>query len=173
MTFYAVHWEDDDRHAVARDDDPELFFLPDHGAVEGWQEHTLVASEGSLSDYLASDMGCRMCSEKMRAVLDESRSRADNLQWLPVVVHQGTRTARYWILHFPDPPDILDTKRTLFAGGGKAVVKAVIDPKAALAYSVTTFRGGGQLRFVVSRPTLEALQHAGCTGMSFSRMPGT
>lgn len=173
MPMFGIYFEDNDAQAVARDSNPDLFFLPDHGIVEHWAGRDLTLSEGVITDYLASDMGCRMCSEKMRGVLDESRSENDHLQWLPVVVHAGKESLTYYILHLPTPLPILDKDRTLYAAGGRAVVKPVIDPKAAEGHAVMAYPGAGQLGLVVNEATMKALKRAGCTGMSFSRMSGT
>ena len=126
----------------------ELFSLPLSGRVEDWMPFALELRDGEFVDYLASDLGCRLCSGKMRDILQRHASPKDELQWLPVNVFRGDEQRSYAILHFPNPPDVLDKRGTLFAGD--FVVKPVLFVEALHLHDVFSFPNGGDLRLCVS-----------------------
>ena len=147
-----------------------LFLLPDEGRAEGWMPKVLGLREGGYADYLASELGCRLCSERLKGILEEGASELDVLQWLEVEVTKGEEKRRYYILHFPMPPDVLDGSRTLYAAAD-VVVKAVLSKDRAEGHRVFGFPKAGMLRTIVSKEVKRAIEAAKCTGLSFSKMP--
>src|SRR6516165_2778709 len=107
--YYKVRFQEEDRlgvgHTVEKRD---LFFLPDSGKVDRWQPLVLELRDGDYPDYLASNLGCRLCSERLKGILHSRASPADVLEWLEVVVRKYDQDRRYFILHFPQPPDVLN-----------------------------------------------------------------
>lgn len=172
MTYYKILFGDDETFGVAYPVEKiGLFLLPESGPVQDWKPLTLELRDGEFADYLGSELGCRLCSDRLRSILQKHASPDDELQWLPVVVQQGTENRPYSILHFPNSPDVLNKEKTLFAGDTGFVVKAVFLPSALVNHSVFAYPGGGELSLFVSEPVKQAIEAAGCTGMELSVAP--
>lgn len=147
----------------------DLFALPYVGAVETWQPLTLELRKGEFADYLSSNLGCRLCSDRLKHILQSCASSDDELQWLAVEVYRGTEMHAYWILHFPNPPDVLHGDRSIFAGN--FVVKPVLSKDAIGSHQVFSFPKGGDLPLFIDERVKRAIEAAGCTGMEFSQAP--
>lgn len=144
-----------------------LFTLPDSGTVEDWQTMTLDLVEGDFVDYLASNLGCRLCSQRLQGLLESHASPVDELQWLPVNVRKGTEHHSYSILHFPNPPDVLNKEKSLFARD--FVVKPVLSEAAVGNHRVFSYPGGGEITLFVNEQVKRAIKAAGYSGMELSR----
>ena len=167
-TYYQALYGTDQTEGVGyADKQDKLFLLPDHGEVVDWRPLRLELRDGVFSDYLASNLGCRMCSKKLKQVLQALASLDDELQWLEVEVRQGADRRPYWILHFPNPPDVLNPDETVFAG--KCVVQPVLDRFKVDGHDVFSFPLGGELKLFVSKGVKQAIDAAGCTGLQYSR----
>jgi len=95
-------FQEEERFGVAHAlEKPAMEFLPDEGTVENWKPLLMELRGGDFPDYLSSNLGCRMCSERLRKILQEHRSPLDLLQWLDVVVKDKQEDRNYFILHFP------------------------------------------------------------------------
>src|SRR5690242_6574940 len=94
---------------------PGIFLLPYSGSVTDWTSLSLLLTNGDFVDYLASDLGCRLCSSRLKSLIQAHASDLDVLQWLPVTVMCSSDAKDYFILHFPSPPDILNRDDTIFA----------------------------------------------------------
>lgn len=148
-------------------DSDELLAEP--GRVGGWQRLELTSEDSRLTDYLANDAGVRLCSERLRSVLDASRSEADTIQWLDAQVRTPDGGVHpFWILHLVAHPDVLDPSRTIRARDD-FVVKAVVSCGAAAPYKVFGFPGA-TTRLIVSGDVRDAVIEATCTGIEFSEV---
>jgi len=113
---YKVLFDDRGIYGVAKTPNKGPHFtLPDSGTVEDWQTLILELVEGDFADYLPSNLGCRLCSKRLKDLLESHASSVDELQWLPVIVREGTEQRPYSILHFPNPPDVLNKEKSIFA----------------------------------------------------------
>ena len=146
-----------------------LFFLPDSGVVENWQPLVLQLRDGGFPDYLASDLGCRMCSERLKTILDRNAASSDVTQWLDATVIMYGEERRYYILHFPQPPDILDKTKSIFAGS--FVVKPVLSADLAGPHCVFGYPNCGKLPLIVCERAKRAILASGCSGIEFSKVP--
>jgi hypothetical protein len=144
----------------------QLFTLPYVGAVEFWVPIVLELREGDFSDYLSSTLGCRLCSPRLRNILDEYRSVDDEIQWLPVTVRKGEMACVYAVLHFPHPPDVLNKDKSIFAG--EFVVKPVLSRTAVENHHVFAYPKAGEAKLFISGQVKMAIESAGCTGMELS-----
>jgi hypothetical protein len=168
--YYKVLFQDNETLGVGYTvEQRDLFFLPDSGRVENWQPINLVLRDGGFPDYLASNLGCRLCSEVLKRILDDGAAPADELQWLEVRVRKDTEQRPYYILHFPNPPDVLDKSRTIFAGD--FVVKAVLSIEKTKDHRVFAYPGCGCLPLFVAGDVNRAIQKHVCTGLEISRAP--
>ena len=169
--YFKVLFDDVGIHGVAYvlDKKKDLFCLPYFGPVADWQPRALELREGECADYLANDLGCRLCSERLKNILDSEASPSDVLQWLPAEVRCAGITHKYWILHFPSPPDVLDKNRTKFAD--RFVVMPVLSKEAVADHRVFIYPEAGEHRMFVAEPVKRIIDASGCTGMEFSRAP--
>lgn len=167
-TYYQVLFDEDGVFGVAKTiEKGDLFTLPYSGAVEGWQPLMLDLIEGDFADYLSSNLGCRMCSKRLQDILEAHASSDDMLQWLPVIVRRGVEQRIYSILHFPNPPDILNKDKSIFAG--EFVVKPVISKSAIGSHKVFAYPKAGETKLFVNEQVKIAVEAAGCTGLELSR----
>jgi hypothetical protein len=91
------------------------------------------------------------------------------LQWLEVAVRTQEEERRYYILHFPQPPDVLDKNKTIFAGD--FVVKAVLSTEAVVGHRVFGYPRCGCLRLFISEEVRTAIIEEQCIGMDISKAP--
>lgn len=149
--------------------DTDLLMLPYDGVVENWSPLKVQLTEGVFTDYLANDLGVRLCSERLKNILQQHASSHDELQWLPVEVKGGEESRTYSILHFPKPPDILNKNKSLIASD--FVVKPVFLKDAISRHQVFAYSKAGQLKLFVSESVKDAIEAEQCTGMEISRAP--
>src|SRR5260370_24260776 len=103
-SFFYLHFADEPGLAVAQaPDDVDLGNrLLEGGEVTDWRVLTFVLDEGVQVDYLANTFAFRLCSQKLREVIDGNCTRQDVVQWLPAVVTGLDRVgAPRCGLHFP------------------------------------------------------------------------
>jgi hypothetical protein len=113
-----------------------------------------------------------MCSEKLTRILQSEAHTTDGLQWLAVSVRKQRDECLYYILHFPDPPDVLDKQRSILAGDD-FVVKPVFSRQLVLCHAVFAYPRNEGVALFVSEHVMRALQIAKCTGMEFQRVTVT
>jgi len=149
----------------------DLFILLDSGTpVSEWEGLHFTMKGGTFSDYLANNHAARLCSAKMRKILDHMKSEIDELQWLPVIVeNENGEQRQYFILHFPITYDVLNEKESIF-GAYNSIIKPVISQSKAHGHNIFTFHGAAQLSFRISEPVKVEIQKEKCTGMEFERV---
>lgn len=153
--------------AVPQDFD-ELPFWADLEARRSdssWVPPPTRALEGPLVDWAPSNLYSRLCSEKLRRILD---GFSDTLVWLPVQVETSHGQVPYFILHFTEFADVIDPDKSTFVAGRLF--------KAHLAASKV-----GQRRIfaiqplssaaIVNEEVRQAITEARCTGMEFEHCP--
>lgn len=145
---------------------PDIFRLPKIGHFNNWNPLTLDLVDGEFADFLGSNLGCRLCSDRLKSILDSHASVDDDIQWLPVVVQQTTLKKTYSILHFPNPPDILHKNKTIFLDD--FVVKPVLSADAIGQHKVFSYPRGGELPLFITQSVKEAIDREGCTGMEIA-----
>ena len=174
LTYFYLHWRDEEGASVAEgDDDPELDMILDEPAtVDEWSGLELRLPSGGLTDYLANDVGVRLCSLRLRDLIESHRSATDEVQWLQAQVLDSSGQGHpYFVLHFVSHPDVLDRERTITARDD-FVVKAVLDRNRVAGHNVFAFPGA-EIRVIVSGVLRHAILAAGCTGVDFSELPIT
>ncbi len=170
MAYYRILFLEEEHLGVGHTTiQKELFFLPDAGKVENWKPIVLELKDGGYPDYLASNLGCRLCSERLKAILADNASPSDVLEWLEVVVKSGSMARPYFILHFPEPADVLDRNESTLVDD--FVVKPVLADAAAKGHHVFAYPKCGCLPLFVSDNVRRKILTANCTGIEFSRLP--
>jgi len=170
-SFFYLHFADEPGLAVAQaPEDVDLGNrLLEEGEVTDWKVLNFVLDEGVQVDYLANSFAFRLCSQKLRDVIDGNSAKEDVVQWLPAVVTgvDGVEMV-HWVLHFPDPPEVLNVSKTLMAG--PVIVKACLDAALVAGHQVFGFPNES-VRLIVAGDVRRAIERTGCTGMAFSRVP--
>lgn len=127
--------------------------------ITDWAEPD-YALDGGFGDYPRELRGYRLCSDRLRRVLDEAKEPEDRLQWLPARVKNPEKEERrYWVLNLLRPtasaiPGLEDFDwQTLrdFTTQGK------LD-----RYGVLPGPGFGLISFLVSPAVRAAIEKGGC-----------
>jgi hypothetical protein len=166
--FYFLHLLDRPGAPVAQvpNDGERDLRLVEPGRVSEWVEARLLVDR-EPTDYLANDLGVRLCSARLRQVIDEAKGPDDVLQWLPVdVVGPHGRHATYYVLHLVTHPDVLDRQLSIVGRQG-FVVRPVIDLRRVAAHRVFGFPGANT-RLIVAESVRRAIETRSCTGIEFA-----
>lgn len=148
----------------------DILFLPYSGLVENWTPLHFELRDGGYADYLSSDICQRFCSERFRSLLDLHATEHDEIQWLETVIRKGSAERPYYILHFPNPPKVLDKRHTIFSVGD-AVVKPILSKKKAVKHAIFSFPKDEGVCLFISEEVKSAIEAAGITGIEISRAP--
>jgi hypothetical protein len=132
--------------------------------IKPWRDN-----HGGFADYQTNNMGWPLCSDELRQIIDRNRSPRDEVQWLEATVTHEGQSRRYWVLHIPDRPDVLDSEKTIFAYQG-FVVKPVFRMSELRDRNVFSYVGGN-FTVLVSSQVRTAMVAANCTGIDFLRIP--
>jgi hypothetical protein len=174
MIFYYLHYSDEKEYkpygVAYSPKEVDLFVIPESGTkVTDWEKIKLQLKEGDFADYLANDLGGRLCSSKMRKIINDNISIEDKIQWLEVSVIEGDKDERtYYALHFPVSIDILNKGKSIITDDG-LVVKPILDKTAVKDLNIFTLPNESGITTFVSKKIKEALEKAGCTGLSFTK----
>ena len=169
--YFYLHFADEPGLATAQTSrDPGLGKqLRAGGRMADWEMIRVEFSDGLIVDYLANTYAFRLCSSRLRDIIEAGRGKDDVIQWLPTVVtrHDGVDLP-YWILHFPEVPMVLNAARSVMAG--PMIVKACLDARLVAGHQVLSFPNDS-VRLVVASEVKGAIEGAGCSGMKFSKIP--
>jgi hypothetical protein len=169
--FYYLHFADKPGLALAEAKyDPDLANrLHAGGKVLEWETLGFVLDSGIVADYLANTYAFRLCSQRLRDVIDSHRGDGDMVQWLPAVaVNRVGAELPYWVLHFPEVPDVIHKTKSVFSGS--VMVKACLDAAVVAGHRVFTLSHYG-VYLVVADQVKDAIRQAGFSGLEFSKVP--
>jgi hypothetical protein len=170
MRYFRICFKDDDRIGIGRTVEKlPLFIPPYNGEISGWKELVLILEDGDYPDYLSSNFGGRICSERMRNIFDELATKDDHLQWLSVKVKSDSEERQYHYLHFPSPPDVLHPKLTTFVGKGMAV-KPVFCAEASMPHAVFSYPKSA-IALIVNEKVWKRILKERLSGLIFYKMP--
>lgn len=174
--FYYLHYseeEDYEPYGVAyAPEETDLFVIPVSGInLSDWKEIQFNLKEGDFADYLANDLGGRLCSSKLKKIVDDNISQKDQIQWLNVsVINENNEERTYYILHFPVNIDILNKEKSTITEDG-VVVKAVLANETIKDLNIFTLPDEGGITTFVSKKIKKIIEESGCTGVAFSKVP--
>ena len=77
LDYYAVLYADEKGVGVAYSRSADLLFLPYSGTVDNWDVPTVDLRDGGFSDYQSSNFAGRLCSARLRDVLERQKSAYD------------------------------------------------------------------------------------------------
>jgi hypothetical protein len=158
--FHYVHFADKPGLALAQAQyDPDLAKrLHSEGKVSEWETLGFVLDGGIVVDYLANTFAFRLCSQRLRDVIDSHRGDRDTVQWLhAVAVDRGGAELSYWVLHFPEVPDVLNKTKSVFSGS--VMIKACLDAEQVAGHRVFTLSHYG-VYLVVADQVRDAIRQA-------------
>lgn len=124
--------------------------------------------QGLYADFLSNETGGRLCSSKLREIIEENRTAIDSLEWLEVDVLCGDEVRPYAFLHFPLDLDILNEDMTKRVDG--FIIKPVFDTAKIYGRNIFSIPGQSSIRLYVSEVMKRKIEMSDVTGVSFLRM---
>lgn len=136
--------------------------------IEAWPERVYEV-DGPIVDLQPEIRGLRLCSQRLKDVLEAERSSADDVQWLEAQVRRGDETRPYWVLHFPSFPDVVDPVLSTYQhmDGVDFVNQAVFDLDKAQPHRVMPSPQRFPTVFVVAEAVKRRLVEEGFIGLDF------
>jgi hypothetical protein len=145
--------------------------VPKSGYIDNWKPIPFkkISNEGELADFLSSDICKRICSSKLKKIIDQNHTADDiPIQWLPVTItkEENGETFEYFYLHFPEVCDSLDEEYSLFNRLG-------VPERIGFSFSkienksICNCKGSSTL--IMSKDLRKAILDAGCTGLKFEQ----
>lgn len=174
-SYYYLHYCSDEayeRYGVAyAPPGTDIHVIPEPGQkIVDWQPLHFTLREGGFADYLADNIGARLCSVRLRRIVDKNLAADDRVQWLEATVAHGKEIRPYWILHFPEYIPVLDREKSIMVGS-KIVVKPVLSAARLHGHNICSLCYG--TRCFVSSRLKRMVEAAQCTGVGFSKVPVT
>ncbi len=173
LAFYRVFGADGFGVALTDDEVDRRFLLLDRGIVTEWTPVEFCIQhgewEGEAGDFVQNDLGWRLCSQRMKNLLDGQLSDTDKIQWLPSYLTDlvGQRT-QHFVLHFPEIPDILnlDAGETIYHKESEVLIRPCISLEKAEGHRIFNIRGL-QSATIVHASVKEAIEAARMQGVEF------
>lgn len=126
---------------------------------------------GPLGDYVGNDLGRRLCSTRLRELLERLKADGDVVQWIParVIDADGVR-GEYYFLHFPQPLDVLDRDKSVFDDEAGVLIKPYLSISKIGDHRLFTL-AGLEVATIVSESIKQSLQREAIEGVTFSPIP--
>ncbi len=175
MSYYALHYADGKKNEIYgcayAPQETDLFILPDSGVrVISWQKLVLRLKDGDFCDYLANDLGGRLCSKKLKLIVDRTISPKDRIQWLDtIVIDKNGQERDYYLLHFPVNFPVVNKKNSIMSD--ELVVKPVFSKNEICNLNVFTLPDTPGITIYISKILKKSIIANNCTGVAFSRVP--
>jgi len=169
--FYGVTYSEEYSFGVGHAPEGYSFEILAEGIYyPEWVATPFVLNGGPFADYQANNLGWPLCSKKLKTVIEGHASPIDSFQWLEarVIAVNEEDVRDYYILHFPERPDVLDKQRTLFAGDSDFVVRPYFSEQAIGTRRVFSYPGRSTI--IVSSEVRDAVLAANCTGIDFYKV---
>jgi hypothetical protein len=173
--FQVLHAEDEQYapFGVAyAPEDTDLHLVPISGEkVITWSSINLDLRDGDFADYLANDLGARLCSLKLKNIIEENLSQIDEVQWLEsTVINSSGLEKKYYILHFPVNYEVIDRDKSIIVNE-KFIVKGILNYSAVQSRHVFTYPNEAGRRFFINKELKKNIEDNNCTGISFFKIP--
>ena len=139
------------------------------GQIEDWEPPRGELRGGSLSDLLNNNTFDMLCSPKLRNAIEKGKSDLDRIQWLDAIVgDEKGKEHIYFVMHLPEPHDVLDQTLTTHSKRG-SVIRPAISVKLAEPYNIFRF-AGDSFRFYLSDSMRKVIKEANCTNVVLYRV---
>jgi hypothetical protein len=166
--YWLVGNDDEGRHGIAEGGEVLAASLAvrlgPQSWLTDWEAPRVELTEGEPVDYLETDLPLRLCSMRLRGLIDVYRAFSDRWQWLPVTVFRGPETWDYMALHVLQSPNWLDPGHSRYVDG--ELVKVAVSREFADNRRVLAPRQ--DLRtWLVDDELCEEIEEARTSGMAF------
>ncbi|NGX30708.1 MAG: hypothetical protein K940chlam8_00057 [Chlamydiae bacterium] len=172
--LFRIHFPIQDNYGTARPPGglDSVEDLPRAGSVKNWEPLYFNLEEGDFADYQGNSPVFKMCSVKMKTILDENKGSEDEMQWLRAFVKSEQGEEReYYIQHFPKFYDTVDWDRCILQKDKSRVIKPVFSRKKIEGKHKIFNYPKSRLALVITEDIKKKLQKAKCTGIVFSKVP--
>lgn len=141
-----------------------------HLEVTYWKSPTFYLRGGDYGDFLANDFLCRLCSPRLRQILDSNKGEKDSIEWLPAYVeHSATQQKReYFILIISQFDDVYDHEQSLYINGSISI--PVLDRNKVVGHKVFSLPDDF-ISLMVSEDIKAAIEKIEGRGLKFYQVP--
>lgn len=170
-SYFDCQYSDDENDyigEVPKDIDYSLF--PDEGYIVNFPKFRLKLKDGIRApDYLSADIGRKLCSEKLKCILEKMKGPKDKIQWLKTSAIDLTGTEIiYYFMHFPQKYDVLNKSETKYSPSGYPIVPALSQPLLE-GHFIFSYCGSGGLCLIVHENVKAEIIRQKCSGITMSR----
>lgn len=136
--------------------------------LDSWPTDTAFTfSRPSHPKDFPSFAGIRIISTRFKNAIVEALGPQDRVQFFPATINFGNKTdSTYWIMYFPDRPDVLDLARSERIG--PAWGRIALDSSKLDGHEVFALPTAGQASFVVSETARMLIEEHGIEGIQFN-----
>ena len=176
FSYFQVHWaaETDknfESYGVAyADDRVDIDLIPANGTrIDNWDIIEFELRDGVYSDYQPNDLGVRLCSEKLKQVIDDNLLSQDNVQWLETIVRSDNSVEKkYHILHFPKNYPDIDYKKSVIMDND--IIKPIFLRSAFNHKHICSIPNEYGVEWYISKELKDKIVQAECTCISFTKV---
>lgn len=170
-SFYKISFNQEFTYGVGFPEEEEDFDISHNGTITDWKPIVLKLKDGPFSDYQANSEACRLCSIKLKTIIDQHKSPQDEIQWLPMIVKDEHGEERdYFILHFPVIYNVIDKENSTFFGDNQ-LIKPVFSLRKIGGHKIFNYDSYNFFSFFISKDIKKATEKAECTNLSISKVP--
>ena len=124
------------------------------------------------SDYQPNSLAWPIMSPELRDVIDQNVTEEDAIEWVKVLIRQGSVAARpYYLLRFTAQKDVLNVEASVYAGAGRSFVAQPVFDAHKIAplniFCVPEDYWQITSGIYVSEKIKKAAKKAGLTGLNF------
>lgn len=140
------------------------------GLVEFWPRlvFEVPKNSGIISDYMSSIIGGRLCSDKLKTIIDDNKNSNDQIQWLPIHIKHvdSDETLTYYHLHFLNPFSGHSKKESMYSPSGD-IMKPVWHYSNIKDMEIFTCSEiYKHTMIILSENILKRIEEAECSGMT-------
>ena len=141
--------------------------------VEDWDPPIFEFEEGGYTDYQNSDSSLHLCSSKLRVILEQQASELDVFQWLEATVRHEGEERPYYVLHFPEPADVINKEKSKYSKSDGKLIAPKISRALCEKHNVFNLLNPNSPlashRLYIRENVKQAIEADGCTGMEFEK----
>ncbi len=171
MNYFYVSGKNNSSFGVAYTCDEKEVDLSKPEEIRNWQTLSFKMEKGVMADLLPNNITLKLCSKKLKDIIEKYKSVNDKIQWLPVCVDKAGQKEDYYILHLYEYLDVLNKENTIF-GAYNSVIKPVISKTSVGDHMIFTFRGR-ESTFFISEDVKKHIEKEKCVGIEFDKVSAT
>ena len=141
--------------------------------IDDWDPPIFELEEGGYTDYQNNNQRLRLCSLKLRKILEQNASEYDILQWLEATVRHEGEDRTYYALHFPEPADVINKEKSKYSKSDGKLIVPRLSRALCEKYNIFTILKPSlsiaSISLYVRENVKRDIEAAGCTGMEFEK----